>query len=697
MCLNLPFKAVHPKKESIPQMKLSGKNIFLLNFLLILSIKIQAQTCPAPPAGSTVTQGSFTITENGKAPITVVGWANGNTVVNICPSNVATNVRNTTVIPTGAAVYYYNQTLPTAMPTTGGTRFANANAAFVVPVTTPSKFVIMQTTRDNTGAVKTYACQVVEVLNIPRPEFNIASCASGQGTIEIPNSDANNQFNSLQVTWNSQNKTINKSQWSSGNHKEPLTFTSTGTHLVQVSGTISGCPSVNSRSVVANGSGVNPITATPLIARLEVLSDTQVGMFTNQTGIVEVHQRKIADANYTLNKEVSSTSFTLFSIPANNAVSQEQYCFKVRTRNSCGSVSPFSVDNCTIPITVKAENKQNVVTWKNAPNYNSIQVLGTNGAGSSPALNNTSPTQFTDGNKTCLKYTYQVRAVNLVNGAFSFSYKQDVDGKDDTKPTMITNAFLTVNNLNKVEIRATFPSAPKNVTFYRMSNNTNLSIDAPSTSQNIPDPQSEPSQRQECYQITYKNNCLVESDKSDQFCAVFLKPTGSGVEWTDYKKFQTGLARYEIEKKNGTNFTLVRSVGTALKYDPDPSEVDPASGDVTYRIKAVPVGGGTASYSNETVFAPKATVFIAEAFTPNGDTINDTFDVNGYFIKEFSINIYNRWGTPIWNSNQLGNSKGWNGKVNGEDAPMGTYLYEYSMADLKGKSTKRTGYFIMMR
>lgn len=64
---------------------------------------------------------------------------------------------------------------------------------------------------------------------------------------------------------------------------------------------------------------------------------------------------------------------------------------------------------------------------------------------------------------------------------------------------------------------------------------------------------------------------------------------------------------------------------------------------------------------------------VPNAFTPNGDGINDEFRVAFKSIKEFHIWIYNRWGRLVYSSDDPG--KGWDGNINGRPASVGTYYY----------------------
>ncbi len=70
----------------------------------------------------------------------------------------------------------------------------------------------------------------------------------------------------------------------------------------------------------------------------------------------------------------------------------------------------------------------------------------------------------------------------------------------------------------------------------------------------------------------------------------------------------------------------------------------------------------------------RPTVVAPNAFTPNGDGLNDTFAVfpNDY-VTEYSIFIYSRWGELVFQSNDINFQ--WDGVYRGQPLPDGTYAY----------------------
>lgn len=69
-----------------------------------------------------------------------------------------------------------------------------------------------------------------------------------------------------------------------------------------------------------------------------------------------------------------------------------------------------------------------------------------------------------------------------------------------------------------------------------------------------------------------------------------------------------------------------------------------------------------------------AVVIPPNVFTPNGDGRNDRFVVNGTFVTNYRIRIFNRWGQEVFTSDNL--EKSWDGKAkNGSQVADGVYMY----------------------
>ncbi|MDB4285798.1 gliding motility-associated C-terminal domain-containing protein [bacterium] len=95
-------------------------------------------------------------------------------------------------------------------------------------------------------------------------------------------------------------------------------------------------------------------------------------------------------------------------------------------------------------------------------------------------------------------------------------------------------------------------------------------------------------------------------------------------------------------------------------------------------------------------------VYKPNAFSPNGDGINDRFFISGGedLINIPSFKIYNQWGNHMyegknWNPGDSG--IGWDGTVNGRSQPEGVYVYAAEVMFDDGKVRVVSGSFTLLR
>jgi gliding motility-associated-like protein len=84
---------------------------------------------------------------------------------------------------------------------------------------------------------------------------------------------------------------------------------------------------------------------------------------------------------------------------------------------------------------------------------------------------------------------------------------------------------------------------------------------------------------------------------------------------------------------------------------------------------------------------------IPNTFTPNGDGINDTWNiVNIEAYPDCTVNIFNRWGQKVYAS--VGYAKSWDGLYNNAPLPVSTYYY---IIDLKNGTKAYSGDITIIR
>ncbi len=91
------------------------------------------------------------------------------------------------------------------------------------------------------------------------------------------------------------------------------------------------------------------------------------------------------------------------------------------------------------------------------------------------------------------------------------------------------------------------------------------------------------------------------------------------------------------------------------------------SSDVVYDAEYWRESGGL------TILASESVLTFPNAFSPNGDGINDYYKPKSYeSIVEFEATIFNRWGQKIYSWNDVAGD-GWDGTKGGRDVKQGVY------------------------
>lgn len=96
---------------------------------------------------------------------------------------------------------------------------------------------------------------------------------------------------------------------------------------------------------------------------------------------------------------------------------------------------------------------------------------------------------------------------------------------------------------------------------------------------------------------------------------------------------------------------------------------------------------------------PRVTLFMPNAFTPNGDSDNNEFGGVGIFegMKDYEMTIWDRWGMKLFSTNDP--LTGWNGRLdnNGSDLPNGVYVYLVRYKTPRDKVVEIKGFANLIR
>jgi gliding motility-associated-like protein len=88
-------------------------------------------------------------------------------------------------------------------------------------------------------------------------------------------------------------------------------------------------------------------------------------------------------------------------------------------------------------------------------------------------------------------------------------------------------------------------------------------------------------------------------------------------------------------------------------------------------------------------------IYVPTGFTPDGDGRNDIIRPICAGIDLVYFRVYNRYGQMIFETREDG--KGWNGKLNGIQQSMATYVYVVEGRDKSGRQHIRKGTFVLIR
>ena len=149
--------------------------------------------------------------------------------------------------------------------------------------------------------------------------------------------------------------------------------------------------------------------------------------------------------------------------------------------------------------------------------------------------------------------------------------------------------------------------------------------------------------------VTFDKNIVIKLNNTIQ-----LNPTITG-----------DIVSYQWSPTDGlSSSTIANPVLTAQKTE-------------NYRLTVTSASGcdGTGTINVQVI----DNVDVPNAFTPNGDGINDLWDIPGLSVyPNCVVSVYNRYGTRVYYS--VGYPRSWNGTYNGHALPTGTYYY---IIDLK--------------
>jgi gliding motility-associated-like protein len=575
-----------------------------------------------------------------------------------------------------------------------------------IQFTGPGSYTVLQVGAIN--GLRALACREVTVLPLDPIKFTAKACSGRNVFVDVTLDASTSQYDSYIINWGDGQNSAELTQ-AEIRTQQTHEYANTGLYSIRITGRYAApasceTPTTTSQRTLQSVT-ITAATATPAITKLTTVDDKTISIeYLAGAGVgVELLQKDASGVFGSIGKRATGPG--TFSVQTN---AKEQQCFQLVTQDACNSEGQRSDEVCSLVISASAGNKKNEVIWKpydgtvSATSQFRRYRIARNG---SPLI-----TYFQQG-------VGNHEDINKIECGTQYCYTLEATIAGSVE-TVVTSAPVCVTGVNGdvpesfgdiiVSIESNHPRLVATLPIVGASSSYTLAIsraDGPSGSfqpvatvenkNTYVDQAADATKGSYCYQFTYLTNCGLSSPPSAPVCSIFLgAPSSRGLEWTASSPFTPGtVTNYIVEVIDSLSGTKQEiQVGGNLRYEP--SDIDPRVQAQTYRILAVS-SNGQVSYSNFYTLLREATVFVPDAFTPNGDGTNDEFTAKGVYADKFSMSVYNRWGEVVYASSDK--TKGWDGTAGGQQLPAGQYMYRIEVQDVSGRKTVRSGAVLLIR
>ncbi len=396
--------------------------------------------------------------------------------------------------------------------------------------------------------------------------------------------------------------------------------------------------------------------------------------------------------------QVNPTEFISFDFQENF------YCFRAKTKNQCNPANAvFSEPFCTAKLQVNPGLTGNQIIFEtgtegileeakllrkaaSALNWQQVHSFGATNTGS-----------FLDSLIDC-STTYQY-AIELVytNGSRSRTQGLPVANEADRTlpaPVNVSSNWEGTGSVN-FSIAELLNKEDVHLQAFRAGNASRLVDEADTGFIALP-----AAAENTCYRFQYTDACGNVSAISEPVCAIYLQnistePAGLVLQWNAYTGYADGVSYYELVRYDPDGNPLGRTqLGTQTSVDLGPQDMDQSG--FWYEIVAYPQDLAIRpSSSNQLLFEIEVKGYFPNVFNPNSKGPNGRFTVLGSFVSQLRLKIFNRWGELVYETTDIEN--GWDGTINGNPAPPGTYVYRAVVGTSDGQEQTYQGAVFLMR
>jgi len=540
----------------------------------------------------------------------------------------------------------------------------------------------------------TYQAGVVDSINITvdpnaQPPFEVYTCSGSQVSLKITDQTYDQYF----VDFGDASPLLPIIK--SNNQVAQYTYGSTTLVTIKVNG---------KRNNAANNCSAKEIAFKP-VASLPLPQITQLTEVDASTLKLDFAQP--VNVQYKLEMATNTQSFvqlqSLYGVATatttNLNLDNNYYSFRLSSYDPCTFQNNYSQVIYSHKLTVTPQSGQNKLDWQTNTsgvanvNINRNKVLYNNKTGSTVS--------FLDPDVTCnTDYCYQLES-NYSWGGKSVSLEKCGKAFSSAIPTTITNTTSVVES-DGVKISWIQPPlfSVKNYSILKAVGTGTFNFYDNSLVTNYKDYIFTVGADQ-CYKINYVDNCDNRSLNSNPICPVQLQGELSDenkvtLTWNAYSGWNLGVKSYQILKYNQSG-SLIATIDRGTNLSFTETDTDLQNQIVFYKIVAKPNELGILqSESNQIQLIKPVNLYFPTAFTPDrkGPSANETFKVQGQFIKKLELSIFDRWGAVVFYTDK---GEAWEGFQNGQPMPISTYVWVANITDESGKTYQRSGTVVLMR
>ena len=380
-----------------------------------------------------------------------------------------------------------------------------------------------------------------------------------------------------------------------------------------------------------------------------------------------------------------------------------QGLYRLAYYDACGLDSTFSEPVPAVHLTGLAANNVNTISWLAfgpVAGYTLLRdgkALATLPPGSS---------QYADAAVACgTRYTYRLQTTTA-GGSVALSDEATVLAASTLPPDPpLLNASFDLAGRLTLTARgpggAALPAGGQ-LLYSRQGGPGALDFAAvPTAADTLRDPAALPAllAAAPCYRVRLQDQCGNASAPTPPTCPSLLAVAAADPEGLtarlSWSAFQgpgspAAPASYRVLTLAPDGAVLAASAATAgLSYlDPTP----PADRQVLrYRVEVRGAGlpAGTVSYSNVATLARQPRLIVPNAFTPNGDGLNDVLELKGRYLNNFSFVVIDKNGQEAFRATDRAQT--WDGTIRGHAPVNAAYVWRLTMRDEAGQDFSQTG------